>query len=98
MADDKRKILFDAVSKDFDVGTFDEFNKKLDDPAKQKALYDAVGVKYDLGTFDEFSNKVKKKRYFTTTIRRLFHWRPLTVFGKSCHFKYPKITIEWREW
>ena len=61
MADDKRKILFDAVSKDFDVGTFDEFNKKLDDPAKQKALYDAVGVKYDLGTFDEFSNKVKKK-------------------------------------
>jgi len=60
----KAKILYDAVSKKYDVGTFDEFSNKLKDPSKRKAFYDGVGSEYDLGTFDEFESKVspiKKK-------------------------------------
>lgn len=61
---DKKKILYDAVSKDYNVGTFDEFSAKLNDPAKRKAFYDGVGKEYSLGTYDEFESKVsniKKK-------------------------------------
>lgn len=61
---DKTKILYDAVSKKYDVGSYDEFSKKLQDPAKRKSFYDGVGHEYELGTYDEFTNKVgavKKK-------------------------------------
>jgi len=58
MPDDKRKILYDAVSKDYDIGTFDDFNGKMEDGDKRKAFYDGVGAEYSLGTFDEFNNKI----------------------------------------
>ena len=61
---DKTKVLYDAVSKKYDVGSYDEFSKKLQDPTKRKAFYEGVGHEYELGTFDDFSNKVgavKKK-------------------------------------
>lgn len=62
----KSKILYDAVSKNYDLGSYDEFEKKLQDPTKRKAFYDGVGSKYDLGTFQEFEDKVapvKKKEF-----------------------------------
>jgi hypothetical protein len=61
---DKSKILYDAVSKDYNVGTYDEFKTKLQSPEKRKAFYDGVGKEYALGTYDEFESKVnpvKKK-------------------------------------
>lgn len=58
---DKIKILYDAVSKDYDVGSFDEFQVKLQDDTKRKAFYDGVGSEYDLGDFNSFTDKVKKK-------------------------------------
>jgi hypothetical protein len=58
---DKAKLLYDAVSKDYNIGTYDEFYKKIQDPIKRKAFYDGVGNEYNLGSYDEFSNKVKKK-------------------------------------
>jgi len=56
--DDKKKLLYDAVSKDYDVGTFDEFNAKLQDSEKRKSFYDGVGKEYELGTYDEFNTKL----------------------------------------
>jgi len=56
--DNKVKVLYDAVSKDYSVGTYDEFSKKLQDPTKRKAFYDGVGKEYQLGSYDEFSNKI----------------------------------------
>ena len=32
---DKRKILYDAVSEKYDIGTFEEFNTKLNNPEKK---------------------------------------------------------------
>jgi hypothetical protein len=61
---DKTKVLYDAVSKDYNIGTFDEFKSKLQDENKRKAFYNGVGKEYGLGTYDEFSAKVspvKKK-------------------------------------
>src|ERR1700749_5251911 len=62
---DKRKALYDAVSKDYNIGSYDEFKNKLQDPVKRKAFYDGVGKEYNLGSFDEFQQKVgapKKKK------------------------------------
>ena len=66
---DKIKILYDAVSKDYNVGNFDEFQKKLQDDSKRKAFYDGVGSEYNLGNFDEFSSKVKKKEPTTSGLQ-----------------------------
>lgn len=61
---EKTRILYDAVSKDYSLGTYDEFKTKLQDPSKRKAFYEGVGKEYQLGTYDEFESKVgasKKK-------------------------------------
>lgn len=61
---DKTKTLYEAVSKDYNVGTYDEFKGKLQDPVKRKAFYNGVGKEYDLGSYDEFQDKIgvsKKK-------------------------------------
>jgi hypothetical protein len=55
---DKYKILYDAVSTDYDIGTFDEFKTKLNNSESRKAFYDGVGAEYALGTFDEFNQKL----------------------------------------
>ena len=55
---DKTKLLYDAVSKDYNIGTYDDFSKKLQDSNKRKAFYDGVGAEYNLGTFDDFSAKI----------------------------------------
>ena len=45
--EDKRKILYNQLSKDYDLGDFDSFSAKLDDETKRKAFYDAVSKDYD---------------------------------------------------
>ena len=64
---DKTKVLYDALSPKYKLGTFDEFSKKLQDPAKRKVFYDAVSPTYKLGDYDEFSSKVVEKKNSGTT-------------------------------
>ena len=66
--DDKRKILYDAVSKEYNLGTYDEFNKKLDDPNKRKLLYDTIGKDYNLGTIQDFEGKINIQPQVKPTI------------------------------
>lgn len=72
---DKTKILYDAVSKKYNVGSYDEFKTKLQDQAKRKAFYEGVGKEYDLGTFDEFQQKIDgvKKKTLALLLLRLLH-------------------------
>ena len=56
--EDKRKILYNQLSKDYDLGDFDSFSAKLDDENKRKAFYDAVSKDYDLGDYDSFVSKI----------------------------------------
>lgn len=60
MPKDPKKIqaLYNAVSKDYDVGTLDEFSQKLDDPTKRQALYNTIGKDYDLGDYNTFNSKL----------------------------------------
>lgn len=58
MPEEKLKALYDATSQDFDLGTFEEFSVKMQDPEKRKAYYGTVGREYNLGTFEEFESKV----------------------------------------
>ena len=64
--EDSRKKLYDAVSAKYDIGTFDEFSNKMNNPESQKKFYDATSKDFDIGTFDEFQGKIslKKKRTF----------------------------------
>ena len=55
---DKIKLLYDAASSEYDLGSYDEFAVKIQDPSKRRALYDAIGVKYDLGSYNEFESKI----------------------------------------
>jgi hypothetical protein len=55
---DKIKLLYDAASSEYDLGSYDEFAVKIQDPSKRRALYDAIGVKYNLGSYSEFESKV----------------------------------------
>jgi len=56
--DEKLRALHEAVSKDYDIGDYDNFKKNLQDSAKRKSFYDAIGKQYDLGTYEEFEKKV----------------------------------------
>jgi len=59
-------ILWNTVSKEYNIGTYDEFSSKMQDREKRKAFYNTVGKRYNLGkTFIEFENKIKKKRRIT---------------------------------
>jgi len=89
---DKTKVLYDAVSKDYDIGTFNEFSAKLQDPTKRKAFYDGVGKEYDLGTFDDFSSKVSAPKKKDLSL-------PSTDFSASSQFlqEKPTPTIPFRQ-
>lgn len=56
---DKSKLLYDAVSKDYALGTYEEFVEKLKDSTKRRAFYDGVGKDYALGSYDEFEGKLE---------------------------------------
>ncbi|MFJ1491854.1 MuF-C-terminal domain-containing protein [Capnocytophaga canis] len=63
-SNEKRKKVYDFLSQNFDVGTFNEFSVNLNDPNKRKKAYDFISKSHDAGTFDEFSSDLgysKKK-------------------------------------
>ncbi len=60
--EDSRKKLYDAVSAKYDIGTFDEFSNKMNNPESQKKFYDATSKDFDIGTFDEFQGKISLKK------------------------------------
>jgi hypothetical protein len=59
--EEKAKILYEAGSKHYDLGGFDDFLTKLGSPEKRKLLYDNLSKKFDLGSYDEYETKLKKK-------------------------------------
>ena len=55
---DSRQKLYNALSSQFDLGSFDEFNSKMNNPDSRKKLYNSVSNSFDLGSFDEFESKI----------------------------------------
>lgn len=56
--DDNRKKLYDALSKEYDMGTFEQFCKDIQDEGKRRKLYDATSNEYDYGSYDSFSKQL----------------------------------------
>ena len=57
MEDNKRK-LYDALSEDYDLGSFEQFSADIADDAKRRRLYDAASEDYDFGDYDTFSSQL----------------------------------------
>lgn len=64
----KRKILYDALSKEYNIGTFEEFNRGMADPDIRKTFWKTVNKKFDIGTFQEFENKIDIRDIFITSL------------------------------
>ena len=58
MADDNKKLLYESLSEEYDMGPYDEFVKDLEDEGKRRKLYDATSEDYDLGTWEDFSKQL----------------------------------------
>ena len=56
--DDNRKKLYDALSKEYDMGTFEQFCKDIQDEGKRRKLYNATSKEYDYGSYDSFSKQL----------------------------------------
>lgn len=55
--DNKRK-LYDALSKDYDMGSYEQFVKDIQDESKRRKLYDATSKEYDYGDYESFSRQL----------------------------------------
>lgn len=58
MPDNSRQKLYNALSSQYDLGTFEEFDSKMNNPESRKKLYNAVSQSFDLGDFNTFESKV----------------------------------------
>lgn len=64
---DHKRNLYDALSTKFDIGTYEEFESKIDNEEHRKRLYDAVSQTYDIGTYDEYNAKLGYQSTVTDT-------------------------------
>ena len=58
MNEQNSRKLYDALSKEYDMGTYDQFSRDIQDDGKRRKLYDAIKGEYDLPDFDGFSNQL----------------------------------------
>jgi hypothetical protein len=59
---DSRKKLYDLISSEYNLGSFEQFNAKMDSPESRKKLYGLVSQKFNLGSFETFESKVAPKK------------------------------------
>jgi hypothetical protein len=59
---DNLSILYNIVSPKIDLGEYEDFKKKMEDPANRAAFYRQTKQYFDLGTYDEFSSRIVKKK------------------------------------
>lgn len=55
---DKLDTLYSTLSEQFELGSPEEFRRKIADPSRRRALFDAASSEYDLADFPTFSAKV----------------------------------------
>ena len=54
---DKQK-LYDVLSNEYDLGTYEEFERNIGDSIKRKKLFDAASADYDLGDYENYSQRI----------------------------------------
>lgn len=58
MATDNKRKLYDALSQEYDLGSYENFCADLNDEGKRRKLYDATSNDYDYGSWDNFSRQL----------------------------------------
>lgn len=58
MEDNNSKRLYDALSKDYDMGSYEQFVSDIQDKGKRQKLYDTIKEEYELPDFDGFSKQL----------------------------------------
>ena len=54
----KMKALYDAASKKYNLGSYEHFEKTMQDEGKRKTFYDAASKKFNLGSYEDYSTKL----------------------------------------
>lgn len=65
MANDTRRKLFNALNQaGFDIGSYDDFDRRMNNQADRKKFYDAVSnAGYDIGDYDAFNKRITPSKY-----------------------------------
>lgn len=59
---DKRKNIYNQISKELDIGTFEEFNSAMDNRERSLKFYSQVSKHIDLGAWNDFEQAVTNKQ------------------------------------
>ena len=54
----KMRALYDAASKKYNLGSYEHFEKTMQDEGKRKTFYDAASKKFNLGSYEDYSTKL----------------------------------------
>ena len=60
--ENKRRVLWEATKSKYTLGTFEEFDAKMNDSGKALAFHRAVSKTHNLGTPEEFLDKIGYKK------------------------------------
>ena len=55
---EKLQIVYNEVSKKYDIGDFDTFESKMQDDDKRRIFYDSISKDFALGDYETFTSKV----------------------------------------
>ncbi|MDE6345380.1 MAG: hypothetical protein K2L55_01755 [Muribaculaceae bacterium] len=58
MTNDNKQKLYNALSRDYELGTFEKFCTDIDDSVKRRKLFDAASQDYELGSWESFSKQL----------------------------------------
>ena len=50
--------LYNTVSQEYDIGTYDSFSKSMQDSSKRRVFYDYLSEEYQLPDYETFELKV----------------------------------------
>ena len=56
------KALYESVSNEFNIGTFEDFQSRMQSPEDRKSFYDKLSENgFSLGDYNQYENRLKKK-------------------------------------
>lgn len=71
MPENSRRKLYDALTaNDYDIGSFEEFDAKMNIPDSRRKFYDGVSKDFDLGSFEQFETKISPTQQNTPSPQR----------------------------
>jgi len=64
MPKESLQSLYNTVSEQYDIGTYDSFSGKMQDPKKRRIFYDSLADQYELPDYETFQLKVSSPEPF----------------------------------